>query len=324
MAKRLIDAARQSGADAVKFQSFIAEDLVTAQAPKATYQIQNTGTQESQQAMLKALELSFDKQTGLKAHCEKVGILFLSTPFEDKSLAFLAQLGVPLFKIGSTDTTNIPFLRKAARYGKPVILSTGMSDMAEVEEAAAALRAEGLEQFVLLQCTTNYPAQPEEVHLRAMQTIRERCRALVGYSDHTTGLLAATCAVAMGAVVIEKHFTLSRALPGPDHKASLEPQELTELVQRIRETEKILGSADKRPSTAELSVRRIAQKSVVAARTIPEGKVLDQDDLTCKRPSEGIRPRELPNLIGQKATRTIAKDELLIPGDVSGATRVKK
>lgn len=330
----LVDAAANAKADAVKFQTFRADALVTAAAPKAEYQIRQTGNDETQHAMLRKLELGHDAHRALAQHCKTRGIEFLSTPFDEASLKFLAEdMGLKSIKVGSGDLTNAPLLLDIARRGLKVILSTGMSTMQEVAEALGALafgyaakagQAAGSAEFaealvkhsavladkvVLLHCTTDYPANPDDINLRAMQAMFSRFGLPVGYSDHTDGLAVSLAAVALGACMIEKHFTLDRGLPGPDHKASLEPTDLKDLVAGIRTVERALGDGHKRPRTAELANRDMARKSIVAARQISKGAPLSAEDLCTKRPGTGIPPFWLWDLIGRRADRAYSKDE---------------
>lgn len=336
LAHKLVDAAADAGADVVKFQTFRADRLVTAKAPKAGYQVANTQDAGSQLAMLCRLELSHADHRALIARCSERGIRFMSTAFDSQSLAFLATLEMPAVKIPSGDITCGPLLLQAARLRKPLIMSTGMSTLSEVEQALgviafgltsdreptgradfeAAYRAvEGkraLETFVtLLHCVTQYPAPPAAVNLRAMDTMASAFGLPVGYSDHTPGIEIAIAAVARGATVIEKHFTLDRALPGPDHAASLEPGELTQLVASIRNVEQALGSTIKRPAPQELGNRPIARRSVVAARRIRQSEVFTADMLTAKRPGYGISPMDTWSLLGRQAGRDYDADDLI-------------
>ena len=330
----LVEAAADAKADAVKFQTFRADALVTGTASKAAYQIKQTGHDETQHAMLRRLELGHEAHHTLAAHCAKRGIEFLSTPFDGESLRFLAEdIGLKTIKIGSGDLTNAPLLVDVARRGLNVILSTGMSTIGDVAMALGALAfgyadkagaAAGPAGFaaalatgasllsgrvIILHCTTDYPTSPSDVNLRAMDTLRERFKLPVGYSDHTEGLTITLAAVARGACVIEKHLTMDRTLPGPDHKASIEPGELKQLVDGIRAVERALGDGDKTPRQAELANRDVALKSVVAARAIAEGATISAEDLCVKRPGTGILPVRLWDLIGRRADRNYAKDQ---------------
>jgi N-acetylneuraminate synthase len=311
LARALIDVAVEAGADAVKFQTFQADRLVIPEAPKAEYQLRTTGDSESQFEMLRRLELSADAQCELQSYCHERGIVFLSTPFDDVAVDLLDKLGVPAFKISSGDLTNSPLLEYVASKGKPVILSTGMSELSELIEAVSVLNTAGCENPVLLHCVSNYPAEPAEVNLRAMQTMRSAFDVPVGFSDHTEGIDVALAAVALGACVIEKHFTLDRTLPGPDHRASLEPAELRELVRSIRRVEAALGSGRKIPTASELETAKVARRSLVAARDIPAGATLQRDMVVMRRPGTGMSPAMLATLLGRRVIRNIATGTLL-------------
>jgi len=311
MARALIDVAVDAGADAVKFQTFNADLLATSDAPKAEYQLQTTGDDESQLEMLRRLELSPDAHRELQSYCHERAIIFLSTPFDESAVDLLYELGVPAFKISSGDLTNSPLLEHVAQKGKPVILSTGMSELSEVIEAVSVLNAAGCDNPILLHCVSNYPANPADVNLRAMQTMRAAFDVPVGYSDHTTGIDVSLAAVALGAWVIEKHFTLDRTLPGPDHRASLEPAELRELVQSIRRVETALGHGRKTPAPSEIETATVARRSLVAARNIPAGATLEREMIALRRPGTGLSPSMLETLIGQRARRDIATGTLI-------------
>lgn len=313
LARALIDVAAAAGADRVKFQTFSADRLVTAGAAKAAYQVRTTAADESQHAMLRRLELSRATHVELIAHCRMRGIEFFSTGFDPQSVELLAQLGATGFKVPSGEISNLPYLRCVGRYGLPVILSTGMSDLDEIAAALAVLERSGTPRHLItvLHCTTEYPAPMADVNLRAMLTIRDAFGVAVGYSDHTPGIEVAIAAVAMGASVIEKHFTLKRSLPGPDHQASLEPAELQALVKAIRNIETALGDGAKEPTANELKNRVSARKSIVAARSIAAGEVFDADNLTVKRPGSGISPMRWDELLGRRAPRAFAADELI-------------
>ncbi len=299
IAHRLVDAAADAGADAVKFQTFRAEALATEAAPKAEYQLRNTEADESQLAMLKRLELSRDAHRTLSDYCRQRGIIFLSTPFDEEAADMLEELGVPAFKVSSGDLTNLPLLTHIARKGKPVILSTGMSNMDEVKMAVRVFTEAGGDELVLLQCVTNYPARAEDVNLRAMHTMREAFQLPVGYSDHTEGTEVALAAAALGACVIEKHLTLDRNLPGPDHKASLEPTELAALVRGIRRVEAALGHGRKECAESERETARIARRSLTAARDIAAGTQLTREMIAARRPGTGLPTAMLPQLVGR-------------------------
>ena len=311
IARQLVDVATQVGADAVKFQTFKAERLVTPNAPKAEYQLQATEAAESQYEMLRRLELSAEAHRDLMAYCQRKKLLFTSSPFDEESADFLADLGVAVFKIPSGEITNLPFLAHLARKGKPLIVSTGMSYLGEVEAAVHTLEETGNRDFVLLHCVSNYPAQPSDVNLRAMQTMASAFGAPVGYSDHTTGIEVALAAVALGACVVEKHFTLDRTLPGPDHQASLEPGELAALVRGIRTVEAALGHGRKEPAAGEANTLAVARKSLVAARDIPPGTALAEDLIAVKRPGTGLPPAMKPYLVGRIARVAIPAGTLL-------------
>jgi len=316
LARRLVDVAAAAGADAVKFQTFAAERVATREAPKADYQRQTTSAEESQQQMLRRLELSPAAHRELQAHARGRGLLFLSTPFDEPSADLLDALGVPAIKIGSGEVTNLPFLQHIARKGRPVILSTGMSTLDEVAAAVAAVRATGHLELILLHCVSEYPARAIDANLRAMQTLAGAFRTPVGYSDHTTGLEVALAAVALGASVIEKHFTLDRTLPGPDHRASLEPAELTALVRGIRVVEQALGNGVKAPTPGELANRIVARRSLAAAVDLPVGCALTRESLCALRPATGIPPASLPVVLGRKLTRARRAGEVITWGDL--------
>jgi N-acetylneuraminate synthase/N,N'-diacetyllegionaminate synthase len=306
----LVRAAKDAGADCVKFQTFKADRIATAHAPKARYQLGTTDPGESQRAMLQALELPEGAYREILALCNQLGIVFLSTCYSPEDADFLDELGVPAFKFASLSVVEPTFLAHVARKGKPIILSTGMATMEEVEAAVNAIRHEGLEDIVLLQCTTDYPARPADANLRAMLTLRQKTDALTGYSDHTQTPAACAAAVAMGACVIEKHFTLDTTLPGPDHASSFDPSAFAQLMALIRETELLLGSPEKKPSPAEVENARGMRRSLVARRDIKKGSSLTQSMVALKRPASGLSPALLPGLLGKVLTRDIAEDEL--------------
>jgi N,N'-diacetyllegionaminate synthase len=310
-AKALIDVAADAGADAVKFQTFSAKRLATAAAPKAAYQLKNTEAAESQVAMLQRLELSDDAHRMLQAHAKQRGIVFISTPFDEVAADFLESLDIPLFKIPSGELTNTPFLAHVAKKGRPLILSTGMATLGEVETAVAVVRSAGCTDLTVLHCTSNYPASIDDVNLRAMQTMGAALGVKVGYSDHTLGIEVSLAAVALGAAVVEKHFTLSKLRTGPDHAASLEPAELAALVHGIRTVERALGDGVKAPKAAEREVAQVARKSVVASRAIAAGAVLVADDLVMRRPGTGLSAQFLPLLVGRVVRRAVDEGELL-------------
>jgi N,N'-diacetyllegionaminate synthase len=311
MALQLVDAAKQCGADAVKFQSFRADRLASPHAHKASYQQQTTDSAESQRAMLERLELNPEAHRQLLAHCRGVGIQFLSSPFDFESADLLAEIGVALVKIPSGEITNLPFLRHIARLGRPMILSTGMSTLGEVEEAVATIQSESTALLTLLHCVTEYPAPYDEINLRAMQTLAVAFGLPVGYSDHTPGIEVSVAAVALGAQVIEKHLTLDCNLPGPDHRASLEPAEFAQMVTSIRRVEAALGSGIKAPARCELPNRAVARKSIVAARSLAAGDRIAAADLTLKRPGHGLPPKLMASLIGRTLRLPVEQEELL-------------
>jgi N-acetylneuraminate synthase/N,N'-diacetyllegionaminate synthase len=318
-ALRLVDAAADAGADAVKFQTFKSEDLVVEAAEMAEYQKQNLGMQESQLAMLKKLELAEADYPALLARCRERNIIFLSTPHSGQgSLDFLARLNVPAFKFGSGELTNLPFLRSAARYGRPLILGTGMSTLDEVREAYEAMYAAGAREIVFLHCTSNYPCRLAEVNLRAMRTMAESLPTPVGYSDHTLDIQVPVMAVAMGASVIEKHFTLSRSMPGPDHASSLEPEELKRMVLAIRKAETILGSAHKRPNPSEFSTMAVARKSLVTIAPVRSGERFTASNVGIKRPGTGLLPKLYDRVLSYSAARDVPSGHVLTPDDVAG------
>jgi N,N'-diacetyllegionaminate synthase len=314
MARRLVHAAAEAGADLVKFQTFVAAKIATAGAPKAEYQQATTGTAESQQDMIAKLELSRADHEALIAECDAAGIGFFSTGFDEESLDLLVDLGIDRIKIPSGEMTNLPLLRHAAAKGLPVILSTGMADMAEIDEALAALEAGGVARndVTILHCNTEYPTPMADVNLKAMANIGAEFGVATGYSDHTMGIEVPIAAVALGATVIEKHVTLDRSLPGPDHAASLEPDELAAMVRAIRNIEQaIAGDGRKRPSLSEIKNIAIARKSIVASRPIRAGEAFTADNLTAKRPGTGVSPMRWDEVIGRAAPRDFAADELI-------------
>ncbi len=339
LAHRLIDAAADAGADAVKFQTFRAGDLVTATAPQAEYQTVNTGAEESQYAMLKRLELPFEAHGALMEHCARRNIMFLSTAFDAVSLDFLLGLDLPLLKCPSGEITNAPLLLRMAQSGKDVILSTGMCDLADIRDALAVLAvgylglapgavsfATALEQpeawavlgqrVTLLHCTTAYPTPAAEVNLCAMTTLAEEFGLKVGLSDHSEGILASVAAVGLGAVLVEKHFTLDRALPGPDHKASLEPHELTKMIRAIREVETMRGTAEKVAAPSEMANRAVARKSLVALTAIGVGEVFTAANLGVKRPGTGLSPTRYWDMLGRQSSRSYAPDQLIAEAEL--------
>ena len=310
LAYRLVNAAKNAGADIVKFQTFRTENLVSRIAEKANYQKKTKGD-NSQKNMLKALELSFNDFAKLKEYCDKVGIGFLSTPFDLESIEFLNNLDMPFWKIPSGEITNLPYLLALAKTKKPVVLSTGMCEMFEIESAIRVLKENGTRDIKLLHCNTEYPTPFEDVNLRAIKTMRETFDLAVGYSDHTEGIEVSIGAVALGATIIEKHFTLDRRMEGPDHKASLEPDELAAMVRGIRHIEQALGDGVKTPSPSEKKNIAVARKSIVAKKNIKQGDVLCENNLTVKRPGNGISPMKWFEVIGKTARRDYEEDDLI-------------
>ena len=310
IAKKLVDEAKRCGADIVKFQTFNPQKLASKYAVMADYQKRNLDIEESQEDMLSKLTLRKEEYIELANYCETIGIKFLSTPFEVESIHFLNGLQ-DMWKIPSGEITNYPYLVEIAKTGKAVILSTGMSTLQEVDEALEVLRKNDSGDVTLLHCTTNYPTPMRDVNLNAMLTLKEHCNCRVGYSDHTEGIEVPIAAVAMGAEVIEKHFTLDRNMEGPDHKASLEPNELKEMVDAIRNIEEALGDGNKIPSKTEKANIPIVRKSIIASRHIKKGEFLTEDTLTTKRPGTGINPMKWNEVIGTKAIRDFEEDELV-------------
>lgn len=309
-AKKLAKEAKNAGADYIKFQTYIAKELVCEKAKKADYQNKNDKNSTTQLEMLEKLNLTFEDFKNLKKYCEKIKIKFLTTAFDLKSLKFIVDdLGVDTLKIPSGEVTNYPYLIACAKTHLPVILSTGMCDMNEISQAVKVLKKNGTSKISILHCTTEYPAPLESVNLLAMKSIQDKFKCEVGYSDHTKGIDVPCYAVAMGASIIEKHFTLDKNLPGPDHKASLEPQELKLMIDKIREIETVLGDGDKKTQTAELKNKPIARKSIVANCDIKKGEKFTEENLTCKRPGDGISPMKWNKIIGKKAIRDFKKDE---------------
>lgn len=310
IAKKMVDVACEAGADAVKFQTFKAENLVTKNAPKAKYQKENTGN-GNQYEMLRKLELSYEEHVILKKYCKKKGILFISTPFDFESVDLLEKLNINLYKISSGDLTNIPFLRYIARLNKPMIVSTGMANLGEVEKAVEEIKKVGNNNIILLQCTSNYPTNYEDVNLNAMITLKNAFKLPIGYSDHTKGIEVSMAAVAMGAEVIEKHFTLDKSMEGPDHKASLNPIELKEMISSIRNIERALGDGTKKCNKSEESTRKVARKSIVAKNDIRRGQTVSYDNITFKRPGDGLSPAFVDEIVGKKAVNDISSDEFI-------------
>lgn len=312
LALRLVDKAVEAGADCVKFQTFITENVISKYAQKAEYQKENTDAAESQFEMVKKLELSFEQFRQIQEYCKKRGILFLSTPFDLDSVDFLQEIDIPFWKIPSGEITNLPYLIKIAKTGKDIILSTGMSTMEEIDKALKILRENGAGKITLLHCNTEYPTPYQDVNLKAMKTLGETFGVSVGYSDHTQGIEVPIAAAALGAAVIEKHFTLDKNMEGPDHKASLEPEELKRMITGIRNIEKSMGDADKKPTDSEKKNIVIARKSIVAKRDIKKGETLSEEILAIKRPGNGISPMEWYEVLGKTAIKDFKEDELIV------------
>ena len=311
IAKKLVDVAVEAKVDAVKFQTFRAESLVCKNAQKAEYQMETTDKKETQFDMLKKLELTLDMHKELIEYCKQKKVTFLSTPFDLESIDLLEQLGMEVYKIPSGEITNLPYLRKIGKLGKKVILSTGMSTIQEVQDAVKVLKDSGSEDISVLHCNTQYPTPMEDVNLNVMQTMREALKVPVGYSDHTQGIEVPIAATALGATVIEKHFTLDRNMEGPDHKASLEPEELKQMVQAIRNVEKALGKKEKIPTASEKDNIPIVRKSIVAKIPIKKGENFCESNITTKRPGTGLSPMLWDKVIGQKANRDFQADEMI-------------
>ncbi len=309
LAKKLCLEARNAGADVVKFQTWITENIVTRDVEKADYQVVNTGNGQSQFDMLKSLELSFDQFAEIKNYCDEIGIEFASTADEVESLDFLLELGIPFIKIGSGELSNIPFLRYCGTKKKPIILSTGMGTLSDVESAILALRSGGAKDITLLHCTTSYPCPYDQVNLNAMKTLSDAFKVPIGYSDHTKGLEVPVAAVALGATVIEKHFTLDAGMDGPDHIASMEPKQFKQMVDAIRNIEVSLGDGLKSPTDSELDISKVVLKRIVAKRSILAGQIITDDDLCVKRSSVGLPAKAWDYLIGTRAVRDFDKDE---------------
>lgn len=311
LAKKLVDVAVEAKVDAVKFQSFKAENIVTKVAKRANYQIENEGGKSTQFEMLKRLELSEEEHIMLKNYCNDKGIIFMSSPFDLESVELLERINLDIYKIPSSEIENIPYLRKIGSLKKKVILSTGMSNLEDIDFAVKVLKNSGCEEVTLLHCTSSYPTAYNEVNLKAMITLKEKFGGNVGYSDHTLGIEVSIAAVAIGASVIEKHFTLDKNMSGPDHIASLDPRELSLLVEKIRNIEKSLGSSKKQLSENEKNVKMDAGKSLVALKDIDQGELFTEKNLCIKRPGIGISPKKWDNFIGKKSKRGYKKDELI-------------
>lgn len=308
-AKKLCLAAKESGADVVKFQTWITDKIITRTVEQADYQIKNTGDNQSQYDMLKSLELPYDAFSEIKNYCDEIGIMFASTADEMDSLDYIVDLGVPFIKIGSGEIGNIPYLRYAGSKGKPIILSTGMSNLSDVELSLKALKEGGAEDITLLHCTTNYPCPYDSVNLKAMDTLKVAFGYEVGYSDHTVGIEIPVAAVARGAKIIEKHFTLDKNMEGPDHIASTEPKEFKNMVDAIRNVELALGNGKKEPDITEIDISKVILKRIVAKRSISKGEVIGENDICIKRSSTGVSCKFWDYVIGRKATKDYEYDE---------------
>lgn len=310
LAKKLVDASVKAGADAVKFQTFKAEGVVTRNTDIPPYAKKNIGKNLKQYDMIKKLELTYDEFKKLKNYCDRKNIIFLSTPHSLDAIDFLYDL-VPAYKFGSGDLTSIPILEHAAKKGKPMILGTGMATLTEVKNSIKAINKIGNNKIIALHCTTNYPCPIKEVNLRAMITMQKNLDCLIGYSDHTIGTTIPIMAATLGAVIIEKHFTLDRKMRGPDHKASLEPQELKQMIVEIRNVEKALGDYKKKPTLSEKKIMKLVRKSIVATKDIKQGVIIKKNMLTFKRPGTGMQPSKIDKIIGKKTKHLIKKDELI-------------
>lgn len=311
LAKQLVDKAVEAGADIVKFQTCKAENVISRYADKAEYQKETTGVSDSQLDMVRKLMLTYEEYGQLKEYCDQKGITFLSTAFDLPSVDYLHSIGMKMWKIPSGEITNLPLLIKIAKLHEPIIMSTGMSELSEVEDAVKVLKENGASDITLLHCTTEYPAPYEDVNLKAMETMRNTFDLPVGYSDHTKGIEVPVAAVALGACVIEKHFTLDRNMEGPDHKASLEPQELKQMVDSIRNVEKSIGDGIKKVSHSEEKNKDIARKSIIASKAIKAGEVFTEDNVTTKRPGNGINPMRWFDLLGKVAKHNYEEDYLI-------------
>lgn len=311
LAKQLVKVAKESGADIVKFQTAKLESLVSRLAPMAEYQKENTGRTESQMDMLSRLLLPYEDFVVLSHYCDKLGIQFLSTPFDIDSVEFLSSIGCKLWKVPSGEITNLPYLERIGRQHQPVILSTGMSTLDEIQEALNVLWDSGAGKITLLHCTTEYPAPFESVNLNAMLNLKKKFGLDVGYSDHTMGIDVPIAATALGASIIEKHFTLSRKMEGPDQKASLEPQELKSMVSAIRRIEMAMGDGEKKPMPSEIANKVVARKSIIAKKTIVKGEILTEENITTKRPGSGLSPMRWHEVLGTRAVRDFEEDEMI-------------
>lgn len=317
LAKKMVVKAKEAGADYIKFQTFQPEKLVSKYADKAEYQKKTTGSEESQLEMLKKLALTREDFRELKDYCKEAGIGFISTPFDLDSIDFLESLDMDFWKIPSGEITNLPYLIKIAKTGRPIVMSTGMCQMEEIEDALTWLKKSGAGEITLLHCNTQYPTPMEDVNLNAMQSLKRQFHLSVGYSDHTQGIEVPIAAAALGAAVIEKHFTLDQTMEGPDHMASLAPEELSAMVRGIRNIEKALGDGEKGVTPSEMTNRAVARKSIVAAGSIRKGEQFTEDNLTVKRPGNGISPMNWFEVLGKTAKRDYIEDELIAEEELS-------
>ncbi|MEG1800662.1 MAG: N-acetylneuraminate synthase [Oscillospiraceae bacterium] len=311
LAKKMAEVAKEAGADIVKYQTAVPELVVSRFAPKAEYQKETTGAQESQLEMVKKIHFGFDAHRQLKEYCDEIGIMYLSTPFDMESIEFLKSLDMPVWKIPSGEITNLPYLERVAQLKKPLIMSTGMCEIFEVKEALEVLYKNGADDVTILHCNTEYPTPLKDANVRAMLDLQRNFGTKIGYSDHTLGLAAPLAAVSLGATIIEKHFTLDKTMEGPDHAASMNPQELCQLVKAIRETELVLGSGVKTVTQSEAKNKDVARKSIVAKVAIKKGETLTEKNLTVKRPGSGISPMRWYEVLGTKATRAFEVYELI-------------
>lgn len=316
-AKKLVDAAAYAGADAVKFQTFKTENIVTREAKIVPYQERNIGKKKTQFEILKELELGENDFKEIKNYCDKKGIIFLSTPHSgEEDVKLLEKLNIPAYKIGSADLTNLPFLKLVAQKQKPVILSTGMGGIEEISEAIKAIKDAGNDEIMLLHCITNYPCATEDANLKAIKELRNTFNVLVGFSDHTMSIDMPAFARVLDAVIIEKHFTLSRSMPGADHKASIEPDELKEAIEKVRLIEKALGTGIKKPTKDEEETSKLVRKSIVAKKDIKKGEKITNENIAIKRPGTGLAPRHFEKIIGKTAKKEIKKDEMIMLDDL--------
>jgi N,N'-diacetyllegionaminate synthase len=311
LAKKMAYVAKEAGADIVKYQTAVPELVISQYAPKAEYQRQTTGSKESQLDMVRKLHFGFDAHRELKEYCDSIGIKYLSTPFDLESIDFLADMDMPVWKIPSGEVTNLPYLEKVGKLHRPVIMSTGMCEKYEIKDALDILYSAGTTDVTVLHCNTEYPTPPQDANVRAMVDIANTFHTKVGYSDHTLGLEAPLAAVALGATVLEKHFTLDKNMPGPDHKASMDPYELKMLVRAVRKTEIILGDGVKRVTKSEEKNKAAARKSIVAKVAIKKGEIFTSDNITVKRPGTGVSPMRWYSVLGTAAVRDFAPDELI-------------